>query len=429
MALRRMQKMIQAISLDGYILIWHLFIFLVVMGWVTVSDYRSGQSFLTMANGILCALLIVLLSGYGIVMHTKVVKPFKKIYHILSTRKDNAVVQLYDEQELMNQDVREVYLEIDQLLNGLNKYGDAMHRSFAVLRDQSDQLSATLQENQAAHGEIAGSISKAADLSENQLGNVKEMSTHVVTIHQSIRTVGAHMRTLSQLSQQCETAIKNGMVVSNETENKIREIIQYVKHSEHASLEMTTQFTALNDVVTVIDDIARQIKLLSLNASIEAEHAGASGKGFAVVAQEINNLARDTTKSVGLITQSVTAMNSSIQNNAESSRSVLKMAQDGVDAVKANTSVFEKVEHAVDSVLARIQKMATEVGNVSREFDQSVASYTHLGEMATHIFKETETVSAAAEEQNASMEEIAHSAEALVRISEEFDQLLTAKSY
>lgn len=428
--MRRIQGLIQAISLDGYIWIWHLAIFIVVIGWLAVSDGTSGRAFLNRANLIMCVLLIILLSVYGIVMHVKVVKPFKNIYRVISARKEGVVAQLYNDQELMNQDVRQVYLEIDQLLDGLEKYGDAVRRNFDVLRTQSDQLAATLQENQAAHGEISGSIGKTAELTENQLGNIKEMNTHIVEIHQSIQSVDEHMRTLSQLSQRCEKAVKNGMVISKATERKISEIIQHVNHSEHASLEMSVQFNALNDVVTVIDDIARQIKLLSLNASIEAEHAGASGKGFGVVAQEINKLAKDTTESVATIAQSVAAMNVSIHSNTESSKSVLKMAQDGIDAVNANTSVFEEVEQSVGNVLARVKRANGEVGKVSHVFDQSiVSSYARLGEMATHIFNETETVSAAAEEQNASMGEIAQSADALVKISEEFSQLLAIKSY
>ncbi|MFT8710481.1 MAG: methyl-accepting chemotaxis protein [Sporolactobacillus sp.] len=336
---------------------------------------------------------------------------------------------LYNDQELINQDVRQIYFEIDQLLNGLEKYDKSVRRNFDILHNQSDQLAATLQENQAAHGEISGAINRTAELTENQLSNVQDMRSHIERVHQSIQSADEHMRILSQLSTHCEQVVTNGVVISNQTENKIREIIRQIKGSEQASLDMSIQFSALNEVVTVIDDIARQIKLLSLNASIEAEHAGASGRGFGVVAQEINKLAKDTTESVATITESVAAMNTSIHLNTESSQSVLKIAQEGIDAVNANTSVFETVEQSVGDVLARIKKVNEEVSNISREFDQSVASSAQLGGMATHIFKETETVSAAAEEQNASMNEIAQSADVLVKISEEFGQLLTSKSY
>ncbi|MFT8362262.1 MAG: methyl-accepting chemotaxis protein [Sporolactobacillus sp.] len=424
-----MQKMIQAISLDGYIWIWHLIIFIVVIGWLGISDAMSGHTFFNMENSIMSGLLILMLAVYGIVMHLKVVKPFKKINQVLSARKKGVIVPLYNDQELINQDVRQIYFEIDQLLNGLEKYDKSVRRNFDILHNQSDQLAATLQENQAAHGEISGAINRTAELTENQLSNVQDMRSHIERVHQSIQSADEHMRILSQLSTHCEQVVTNGVVISNQTENKIREIIRQIKGSEQASLDMSIQFSALNEVVTVIDDIARQIKLLSLNASIEAEHAGASGRGFGVVAQEINKLAKDTTESVATITESVAAMNTSIHLNTESSQSVLKIAQEGIDAVNANTSVFETVEQSVGDVLARIKKVNEEVSNISREFDQSVASSAQLGGMATHIFKETETVSAAAEEQNASMNEIAQSADVLVKISEEFGQLLTSKSY
>ncbi|MFT8710480.1 MAG: hypothetical protein ABF820_13725, partial [Sporolactobacillus sp.] len=64
--LQRMQKMIQAISLDGYIWIWHLIIFIVVIGWLGISDDMSGHTFFNMENSIMSGLLILMLTVYGI---------------------------------------------------------------------------------------------------------------------------------------------------------------------------------------------------------------------------------------------------------------------------------------------------------------------------------------------------------------------------
>ena len=85
----------------------------------------------------------------------------------------------------------------------------------------------------------------------------------------------------------------------NNIELSIRSLEEAVNKVGLASKEIV-------DIIKLIGDIADETNLLSLNASIEAARAGEAGRGFAVVASEIGSLAKNSTESVGHITQLIT---------------------------------------------------------------------------------------------------------------------------
>jgi methyl-accepting chemotaxis protein len=154
--------------------------------------------------------------------------------------------------------------------------------------------------------------------------------------------------------------------------------------------------TRIRDIIEVIDEIAFQTNLLSLNAAVEAARAGEHGRGFAVVAAEVRNLARRSAKaaqeikeliqdSVGKVaagTDLVNASGESLHGLLESVRQVSTVVRDiataateqrtSVDSINAflgeinvitqkNAALVEEVAAAAQTLTGRAQEMNDEV--------------------------------------------------------------------
>lgn len=144
--------------------------------------------------------------------------------------------------------------------------------------------------------------------------------------------------------------------------------------------EQVNQIHALqeysNTVTTIIDAISRltgQINLLALNAGIEASRAGEHGKGFAVVAEEVRKLAEQTKGSTGQISNSVLAMNKTIQET-------IHIILQGNEKMVESQSLFTEISEIFSLLFASINGTKEKI----QEMMRSARTAGQIGEEAIH---------------------------------------------
>ena len=179
------------------------------------------------------------------------------------------------------------------------------------------------------------------------------------------------------------------------------------------------QTDRIGRITDTIVGIAEQTNLLALNAAIEAARAGEAGKGFSVVADEVRKLAEQSQSAAQKISEEILA----IQQNTERAVQVMSEGNERVHAGvdKVNTvggslgQIAERIERSHSGV-TEIQNSLQKLVTASQDIDAAVQ---RIGVASTSSADESQTVSAAAEEQIASMNEIASASESLAKLAQE----------
>jgi methyl-accepting chemotaxis protein len=244
--------------------------------------------------------------------------------------------------------IRKLIWTIKYKINGLNHTSFELSVNMGKTSTAVEQISSNLdnmknlmvkQESGAteagkAVGDIKGNIDSLNKMIDEQTESVNRSSSAIEEITANINSV---TKTLVENS-------KNVAVLTEASENgktgvqTVAQEIQEIAHDSEGLLEINT----------VMKSIASQTNLLSMNAAIEAAHAGESGKGFAVVADEIRKLAESSSQQSKTTSAMLKKIKASIDNITKSSDNVLERFGAIDTSVKTVSLHEQNILHAME---------------------------------------------------------------------------------
>ncbi len=248
-------------------------------------------------------------------------------------------------------DTKNTKAHLKQLGTGLNSLGDSITEMLKYNKRIGLTLnssSATLLNNVET---LNISSNSAATSLEETAAALEEITSTIINNNQSISQMSTYASSLTQ-------STKNGQDLANKTMQSMDEINE--------------QVISINDAITVIDQIAFQTNILSLNAAVEAATAGEAGKGFAVVAQEVRNLATRSAEAAKEIKELVNSANIKAAEGKTVSQSMingfsklnenisktLNLIEDISNSSKEQQSGIEQINSAVSQQDQQTQKIA-----------------------------------------------------------------------
>ncbi|MDR1956714.1 MAG: methyl-accepting chemotaxis protein [Treponema sp.] len=228
-------------------------------------------------------------------------------------------------------------------------------RQSADLFDIGAELSANMADTAVTVNKIAANIQNVKHQASQQADSVSQTNATMLTITTSIEKLNRHIETQSLNISQSSSAIEELLAnIASVTQTLIKNGENVKKLAQASDMgrtglqevstdiqEIAKDSEGLLEITAVMENIASQTNLLSMNAAIEAAHAGESGKGFAVVADEIRKLAESSGE------QSQTIAN------------VLKKIKESID----------KIANSTDAVIDRFEAIDKNVKTVSEQED------------------------------------------------------------
>ncbi|MDX9730685.1 MAG: methyl-accepting chemotaxis protein, partial [Bdellovibrionales bacterium] len=211
--------------------------------------------------------------------------------------------------------------------------------------------------------------------------------------------VSKGVQTVSMNMDEMVAAIKEIGRSTNDSAQMAKTTHKRVQESNTIISKLGVSSNEIGEVVKVISTIAQQTNLLALNATIEAARAGEAGKGFAVVANEVKELAKQTAKATGDITQRIGHIQSDTQEAVSTiggiSQAIEKLNELSVivaAAVEEQTATTNEISRvvgrsqmAVDSIASSIQVLSETAGTSSDNSDHTLSAANELASLAEKL--------------------------------------------
>lgn len=361
-----------------------------------VKIFSGSANFLIVVGIVL--VLVMLVSSYVIIK--RLVKVIEKVrsklesvaHGDLSSSLDEAVVKRADE---LGQMVENTNIAIGSFRGSISKAkdtADMVKNNSDAIKDKTETaLSATSQVAKAIE-HVATDVTNQADLLGEIVKNVGIMSESGVEMSDSVNNISEYVDELNVSSNEMKEKVELMSAGSHGMTSQISGIATKINNTNDAIKHMT-------EILNVIEEIASQTDLLSLNASIEAARAGEAGHGFAVVAGNIKTLAENTSSELSNIKEIIDSLTKSFEECKND-------IEDVVDSNKENATYTHQVIEQFDKVFSGISFTNEKLVDVNRITKNMADTVQDISVKVTNIEKGTESTAASTEEVTASSQEL-----------------------
>nr|WP_010677207.1 methyl-accepting chemotaxis protein [Bacillus timonensis] len=339
-----------------------------------VEEWISQQIFVigTLALGIIWSGILAYLAA------SIITKPLQTLEQVAihaangDIREDVPISKSDDE-------IRSLSLAFNKMLHNLRDMVQKIEENFGNTNEKVIEITkaSSLASEQAENiNRTISDISKGADSSAVSIQETAESVEDVIQIAEEVEQ---NAKTAQNLSVEMVDTLKDTKQVVHSLISGINKLVDNNQTSLEAVNRLEKNAKEVENIISLVGDIAGQTNLLALNASIEAARAGEHGKGFAVVADEVRKLADESSKAVQGISELIKNIQQEVLHVVVQISEQVSVANEEAKKGKITNEAIAQMNTSVTEVAAAVKQIAA---LVEKQMDRIQATSLQSQEVA-----------------------------------------------